>query len=205
MAQLFRPKANTRFRLGIVLVLVALASALGAVFIYNRSDRAWHVGEAVEQPMPFRHELHAGDLGIACRYCHSSVERASFAGMPSALTCMTCHSQVWKGATVLEPLRTSLALDQPVIWNSIHRLPAYVYFHHGIHVSKGVACETCHGEVRTMAQTKKVETMSMGWCLECHRNPAPYLRPRETANAGGATAEHDIVSARLTSCSTCHR
>jgi hypothetical protein len=208
MAQLFRPQANTRFRLGIVLVVVALGGAFAAVFIYNRSDRAWHVGETVVQPIPFRHDLHAGGLGIACRYCHSSVGRSSFAGMPSAHTCMTCHSQVWKGATVLEPLRTSLALNQPIVWNSVHRFPPHAYFHHGIHVSKGVACETCHGDVRTMAQTKKVRTMSMGWCLECHRNPAPYLRPRETARAGGTTEDaerHDIAIARLTSCSTCHR
>jgi hypothetical protein len=214
MPQLFRPEANRRFRLGLVIVVLALAGAFGAVFVYSRSDRAWQVGETVVQPIPFRHDLHAGGLGIACRYCHSSVERASFAGMPSAQTCMTCHSQVWKGATVLEPLRTSLALDQPIVWNSVHRLPAYAYFHHGIHVSKGVACETCHGEVRTMAQTRKVKTMSMGWCLECHRNPAPYLRPHEAAHAGGATVtspaaefaeRHDVVVGRLTSCGTCHR
>jgi hypothetical protein len=212
MAQLFRPEANARFRLGIVLGIAALAGAFGSVFAYNRSERAWNVGEIVAQPIPFRHDLHAGGLGIACRYCHSSVERASFAGMPSAQTCMTCHSQAWKGMTVLEPLRTSLALDQPIVWNSIHRLPAYAYFHHGIHVSNGVACETCHGAVQTMAQTTKVKTMSMGWCLECHRNPAPYRRP--AVHAAGHTAEnpagrtemleqYDI--GRLTDCSTCHR
>jgi Cytochrome c3 len=216
MAQLYRPGANTRFRLGIILAPLALAGVFGGIFVYSRSDRAWHVGETVEQPIPFRHDLHAGGLGISCRYCHSSVERASFAGMPSAHTCMTCHSEVWKGATVLEPLRTSLALDQPIVWNSIHRLPAHAYFHHGIHVAKGVGCETCHGEVRTMAQTRKVKTMSMGWCLECHRNPAPYRRPTETVHAAGDAAGpparavellegHAVATGRLTSCSTCHR
>jgi hypothetical protein len=216
MAQLFGPKANVRFRLGIVLTIVTIAGALGAAFIYSRSDSRWNVGQTVEQPIPFRHDVHAGGLGIACRYCHSSVERAAAAGMPSAQTCMTCHAQVWPGASVLEPIRTSLALDQPIVWDSIHRLPPFAYFHHGIHVAKGIACETCHGDVRAMAQTKKVETMSMGWCLECHRNPAPYLRPPEAVQAAGRTPDnpaeairlvelHNIATERLTNCSTCHR
>jgi hypothetical protein len=215
MAQLFGPQANARFRLGIVLTAVAIAGALGAAYLYSRSDGFWNVGQTVAQPIPFRHDVHAGGLGIDCRYCHSSVARAASAGMPSAQTCMTCHSQVWQGASVLEPIRTSLALDQPIAWNSIHRLP-YAYFHHGIHVSKGVSCQTCHGEVRTMAQTTKVETMSMGWCLDCHRNPAPYLRPLESVQATrqmpSNPAEaiklvelHNIATERLTNCSTCHR
>ncbi|WP_230533085.1 cytochrome c3 family protein [Microvirga roseola] len=215
MAQLFRPEANARFRVGIIVALPAAIGAVGVVFAYNHSDSAWDVGQTVSQPIPFRHDIHAGQLGVDCRYCHNSVERASFAGMPSAQTCMTCHSQVLAGASVLEPVRTSLALDQPIIWNSIHQLPSYARFHHGIHVSKGVACETCHGEVWTMAQTRKVETMSMGWCLDCHRNPAPYLRPPEAVHAIGWTPDnpaelinllkaYNIATERLTNCSTCH-
>lgn len=216
MAQLFRPGANTQFRVGIVAAVVAFVGSVGAIFAYNHSGSAWNVGQTAPQPIPFRHDLHAGRLGIDCRYCHSSVERASFAGMPSAQTCMTCHSQVWTGASVLEPIRTSLALDQPIVWNSIHRLPDHAYFHHGIHVSKGVACETCHGKVWTMEKTRKVETMSMGWCLDCHRNPAPYLRPPEAVRAAGGTPDdpaetiklleaYNIATERLTNCSTCHR
>lgn len=216
MAQVFGPKANARFLVAIGATVAVVVGGIGSIVAYQRSDGAWNVGKTVKQLIPFRHDLHSGELGIDCRYCHSSVERAAFAGMPSAQTCMTCHSQVWKGATVLEPIRTSLALDQPIVWNAVHRLPEHAYFHHGIHVSKGVACETCHGEVWTMTQTKKVETLSMSWCLDCHRNPAPYLRPPAAVHARGSTPKdleqsvdllraYGIATERLTDCSTCHR
>ncbi len=216
MAQLFSPRADSGFR--VVLALVGLTvlgvGALG--FVWSRSASAWNVGKPAPQPIPFRHDLHTGTLQIDCRYCHSGVERAADAGMPSAQTCMTCHSQVWIGASVLEPLRSSLALDQPIVWTSVHRLPAYAYFHHGIHVSKGVACETCHGRVDQMPKTVKAETMSMGWCLDCHRDPTPQLRPKESVFAMGwqphdstlppdLRAFYQAAAPRLTSCNTCHR
>jgi hypothetical protein len=215
MAQLFRPQDNARFRIAIVAALAAVIGTGGILLAYSHSGQAWDVGKTASQPIPFRHDLHAGRLGLDCRYCHSSVERASAAGMPSVQTCMTCHSQVLQGASVLEPLRTSLAFDQPLVWNSVHRLPPFARFHHGIHITKGVACETCHGKVETMQQTEKTQTLSMGWCLDCHRNPGPHLSLTEAAHAMSLTQAdpakpvdpikaHAAAIDRLTSCSTCH-
>jgi Cytochrome c7 and related cytochrome c len=139
------------------------------------------------QPIPFNHDLHVGGLGIDCRYCHSSVERAAAAGLPSAETCMTCHSQVWTAAAVFAPIQRSLEQDQPLAWNVLHALPEFAYFHHGVHVANGVACETCHGRIDLMPRTVKTETLSMGWCLDCHRDPAPQLRPPEAIFAMAGT------------------
>jgi hypothetical protein len=216
MAQLFRPRATTIFRSAIVLVLLGAAGAAALTLVWARLGSTWNVGQPAPQPIPFRHDLHAGSLGIDCRYCHSTVERAAFAGMPTAQTCLSCHSQVWSGASVLEPLRTAVALDQAIVWGSVHRLPDFAYFHHGVHVANGVACETCHGRVDQMTETVKVNTLSMGWCLDCHRNPVPHLRPKEAVFAmgyepHGRALPDDIrvfyreAARRLTSCSTCHR
>jgi hypothetical protein len=216
MAQLFSRRADTVFRVVIALAGLGLIGAALILYVWSRSDSTWHVGKPAPQPIPFRHDLHSGTLQIDCRYCHSSVERAAHAGMPSAQTCMACHSQVWAGASVLEPLRTSLALDQAITWTSVHRLPSYAYFHHGIHVSKGVACETCHGRVDQMPRTVKAETLSMGWCLDCHRDPTPRLRPQDAVFAMGyqphaealpadIRAFYQAAAQRLTSCNTCHR
>ena len=216
MAQLFDPQATIFFRAVLAFAVGGAALAAGIAFLWARSDSAWNVGSPAPQPIPFRHDLHAGDLGVDCRFCHSSVERAAHAGMPSAETCMSCHSQIWVGASALEPLRTSLALNLPIRWASVHRLPDFAYFNHAIHVQKGAACETCHGRVDQMARTVKVHTMSMGWCLDCHRDPAPRLRPSDAVFAmGWAGAAHEISAEQralyrlaqplLTSCSTCHR
>jgi hypothetical protein len=213
--QLFSPRATTIFRVFLTLIPVTAGAAGILAYVWSRSDAAWNVGKPAPQPIPFRHDVHAGSLGIDCRYCHAGVERASAAGMPSAATCMSCHSQVWAGASVLEPLRTSLELDQAISWNSVHRLPDYVYFHHGAHVAKGVACEICHGRVEQMAKTVKTYTLSMGWCLDCHRNPGPHARSGQTvlAMSEGAQTTSSAPLQRfgaddvrlLTSCSTCHR
>ena len=136
--------------------------------------------------------------------------------MPSAQTCMSCHSQVWVGASVLEPIRSSFLLGQPVAWKSVHRLPDYAYFNHAAHVTKGVACETCHGRVDRMPKTVKTQTLSMGWCLDCHRDPVPQLRPQDAVfdmgyEPHGTNLPDDVrafyreASRRLTSCNTCHR
>jgi hypothetical protein len=216
MAQLFTPAATTAFRVLIVLApLAAVATGILAYF-WARAGSTWNVGKPAEQPVPFRHDLHSGSLGIDCRYCHSNVERAADAGMPSAQTCMTCHSQVWIGASILEPVRSSAALGQPIEWTSVHRLPDYAYFNHAAHVTKGVACETCHGRVDQMPKTVKTQTLSMGWCLDCHRDPVPHLRPRQAVFAMGYEPHckdlpEDVrvfyreATRRLTSCSTCHR
>jgi hypothetical protein len=171
------------------------------------------VGIAAAQPIPFRHDIHAGRLRLDCRHCHGTVETSAAAGMPSAETCMTCHSQVWSGSRMLEPLRTSLAFGAPLEWASVHVLPDHAHFHHGVHVAKGVACRTCHGRVDLMAVTVKAEPLSMAWCLECHRNPGPQLGPPELAfsmsgddDAPAAAAFYTgPTTGRLTDCSTCHR
>jgi hypothetical protein len=213
--QLFSPRATAIFRVVLTLVPLTAAGAGALAYIWSRSDGAWNVGKPAPQPIPFRHDIHAGSLRIDCRYCHATVERAASAGMPSATTCMSCHSQVWAGASVLEPLRSSVELNQAIAWNSVHRLPDYAYFHHAAHVAKGVACETCHGRVDQMARTVKAHTLSMGWCLECHRDPAAKLRPRDAVFAMGWTPNNAVSEPSipvghadvrlLTSCSTCHR
>lgn len=217
MAQLFRPEANTAFRLGIVAAGVGLLAILAGGFIYVRSDWFWHVGDSADQPIPFRHDLHVSGVGIACVFCHSTVERVAHAGMPTAQTCLTCHSQILQGASVLEPLRTSAALNQPIRWSSVHRLPSFVHFHHGVHVTAGITCETCHGRVDGMRRTQKVHTLSMGWCLDCHRNPEPHIGsvdPEKPARVDAVSdpprkadslkvSEH--FAKPLTNCSVCHR
>lgn len=216
MAQLFRPRATTIFRSLIAFALLAVTGAGVLAYMWARSDAVWNIGQPAPQPIPFRHDLHAGTLAIDCRNCHASVERAAHAGMPSAQTCMACHSQVWAGASVLEPVRSSLALNQPIRWISVHRLPDHAYFHHAAHVAKGVACETCHGRVDRMSKTVRVHSLSMGWCLDCHRDPVPRLRPREAVFVMGyephsRDVPHDLrvlyrqAAQRLTDCNTCHR
>jgi Cytochrome c7 and related cytochrome c len=215
MAQLFSRRATTMFRVVLVLVPLAFIGALVLAYVWARSCGAWNVGAPASQPIPFRHDLHAGVLRIDCRYCHASVERAAHAGMPSAQTCMTCHSQVWVGAGVLEPLRTSLALNQAIQWTSVNRLPDHSYFHHAAHVAAGVACETCHGRIDRMPKTVRAQTLSMGWCLDCHRDPEPHLRPPAAVFAMGwtprdqalpqAARNRDRAAPLLTSCSICHR
>lgn len=217
MAQIFGRRTSVAFRMAVLAIPALLVGVAVGLFVYWRSDHAWGVGRPADQPIPFRHDLHAGELGIDCRYCHSSVERAATAGMPSARTCLTCHSQVWTGLASLEPIRTSATLGVPVEWKSVHRLPDHAVFHHGIHVQKGVACETCHGRVDQMARTVKVETLSMGWCLDCHRDPIPQLRPSDAVFEMGwdppTEAERTptvaelaaAVRHRLIDCSTCHR
>jgi hypothetical protein len=199
MAQIFGAGATVVFRLALALAAAGGAGGAVLVFGWSRSASAWNVGKPAPQPIPFRHDLHAGTLRIDCRYCHSTAASAAFAGMPAAETCMTCHSQIWVGASVLEPVRSSLALDKPIEWKSVHRLPDYAYFHHGAHLRAGVGCETCHGQVDEMARTVKVHTLSMGWCLDCHRNPTPRSASPEIQPLDTAAAQ------RLTSCSTCHR
>ena len=216
MTQLFSRRASRLLRVSLLVLPLLVGALLGGLYFYLRSDGAWNVGVAAPQPIPFRHDLHAGELGLDCGYCHASVENTASAGMPSAQTCMTCHSQVWPGIASLEPLRTSLAFDAPIEWTSVHKLPGHAFFHHGIHAAKGVACQTCHGRVDQMAETVKTETLSMGWCLDCHRNPGAHLSEPDavfsmvdkatTALSGQELmALHDVIVDNLTDCSTCHR
>lgn len=219
MPQIFRPGADTLAR--IVLSSFAMLPVLTVGIAYAVWRSPYVTGQEVtrEQPVPFSHEHHVGGLGIDCRYCHTSVEKAAFAGIPPTETCMTCHSQIWTNAPMLAPVRTSLAEERPLVWRRVHDLPDYVYFNHSVHVAKGVGCSTCHGAIQTMKLVRQVAPLTMGWCLDCHRDPAPNLRPREavfdmtwtppadqkTVGVQLASAYHVKSPARLSECSICHR
>jgi hypothetical protein len=216
MAEYFRPRSNTIFRLvlfGLALVIVFVAWA-GAMIV--RSPYENLQGEPREQPVPFSHEHHAGALGIDCRYCHTSVEKSSFAGIPPTRICMNCHSEMWASSATLAPVRESYRTGQSIQWTRVHDLPQFVYFAHNIHVSKGIGCSTCHGRVDHMPLTWKAEPLTMEWCLGCHRHPERFVRPREQVfdmayqppadqAALGNRLVHDYGIRSLTSCSTCHR
>lgn len=218
MAQIFRPGANA-IVLAIVLALAVVPVAvLAAGAAYEWTTHVTDVGIIRDQPVPFSHKHHAAELGIDCRYCHTSVDRTAYAGMPPTETCMSCHSQIWTNAALLAPIRESLATNTSIRWQRVNRVPAYVYFDHSIHVAKGVGCSTCHGNVLDMALMVKQEPMTMDWCLDCHRDPARHLRPHEAvfdmtwqppsnqAEVGRqlAIAAH-VRESHLTDCSVCHR
>lgn len=198
MAQLFHPAAN----------VVAKASIFGSAFLvagagmvgWNIERSPWITkqGEAIAQPIPFSHEHHVRGLGIDCRYCHSSVEDSPFAGMPATKVCMTCHSQLWTNAKLLEPVRESWRENKPIVWNRVHNLPGFVFFDHSIHISKGVGCVTCHGQVDGMPLMWKESSLQMEWCLECHRNPERALRPREQVFNLHYSPEHDPAHPGMT-------
>lgn len=158
-----------------ILILVSLALAEAV----DRSEYVTEVNHIVDQPVPFSHEHHVAQIGIDCRYCHTQVEKGPVAQIPSSEICMTCHSQIWKESPVLEPVRRSHETGQPLHWNKVTKLPDFVYFNHSIHVKKGVACTSCHGEVEKMALPYLAHPMEMEFCLNCHRNPSPHLRPRD--------------------------
>jgi hypothetical protein len=164
----------------------------------------------------FSHQHHAGGLGIDCRYCHTTVEKSESAGIPPTKTCMNCHSQIWLTSPYLEIVRSSFRDDKPLQWMRVHDLPDFVYFNHSVHVKKGVGCATCHGRVDRMPLMYQQATLQMGWCLDCHRHPEKFVRPREAVTrmdyqppvnqvelGRKLVQEYQIQS--LTSCSTCHR
>src|SRR6202035_2705248 len=216
MAQIFHRSTNT----------IAKVSIFGGVFflafltwIYStllRSNFVTGQNVARPQPVPFSHQHHVSQLGIDCRYCHTSVERSYFAGMPPTETCINCHKQIWNQSDMLAPVRDSYAQNTPLRWTRVHDLPDFVYFNHEIHVAKGIGCATCHGRVDRMPLLFQAASLQMEWCLDCHRNPQKYVRPREEvfnlaweppANDPGLgvrlVKQYKIRS--MTSCDTCHR
>jgi len=221
MPQIFTASADTRLR---ATALVIALAVVGAVLLgggYMGSSYATLVGWVRHQPVPFSHEHHVGALGIDCRYCHTTVETSASAGFPPTHVCMTCHSQVWTGAPMLAPVRQSLADNTPLRWNRVARLPDYVFFNHSIHVARGVPCVTCHGRVDKMPLMTRAHPFQMQWCLDCHRNPAPHLRPpdeitRMDWSAWDKDAAHKnygalmvkaygIQPSKLDACTVCHR
>ncbi len=202
---------------------VPLAIAAGAplvlgfvvfVFSYWASPKYTDAGYAPEQPVEFSHQLHAGQLGMDCRYCHNTVESASHAAVPPAGTCMNCHGVVEKDSPFLEPVRNSYETGEAIEWVRVHMLPDYAYFDHSVHLAAGVGCESCHGRIDQMRVVAQDQPLSMSWCLECHRNPEPHLRPHDKItqmgwdNAGydpSADPNRTRVLAPPEHCSGCHR
>ena len=218
MAQVFPRSANWASKASILADLLIVASILGVVLNVNRIDYVSMVDVAIDQPVHFSHNHHVTGMGIDCRYSHKTVEVSAFAGVPPTETCMTCHSQIWTEAPILEPVRASFRDNKPIEWNRVHDLPDFVYFNHSIHVSQGIGCQSCHGQVDQMPLMKKAHTLNMEWCLDCHRDPAQFIRPREQvfnmnyeypANqetlGKSLVADYDVQTSQLTNCSICHR
>jgi len=217
-SQLFPRWATLAARLGLVSLVGVPAILLGLLMALQYTPYVTGQTLVRNQPVPFSHEHHVGGLGLDCRYCHGSVEKTRFAGLPPTHTCMTCHSQLWTNAAVLEPVRRSLAEGKPIRWRRVNALPDYVYFDHSIHIAKGVGCTTCHGPVDRMPLMRQAAPLTMGWCLDCHRQPEAHLRPENEIFAGHWTPPPDqrergrelirhylIRTEHLTDCSICHR
>jgi len=219
MAQLFPASANTLARVFILGGTLLLCLFCCGVAALSRSPWATWQYVVRDQPVPFSHQHHVSGLGLDCRFCHTSVESSAFAGVPSTKVCMTCHSQIWTNAQMLQPVRDSWRNGAPIEWNRVHNLAGYVYFDHSIHVQKGVGCSTCHGRIQDMPLTYQATTLQMQWCLDCHRNPEKYLRPRDQVfnmnweppadqlARGTELAElyHVLPKQQMQNCSTCHR
>ena len=230
--QIFHRSTNTISRATIFGAIFVIAMLFWAAAEVQRSPYVTYAGVARPQPAPFSHQHHVGGLGIDCRYCHTSVEVSSFAGIPPTRTCMNCHAQIWTGAPMLEPVRESFSSGKSLIWNRVNDLPDFVYFNHSIHINKGVGCNTCHGPVDRMPLMYNYASLQMEWCLNCHRAPEKNLRPRdqvfnmryeEPSSAKPIMVDgktytdqislgRDLVAkyklrtvADITSCSTCHR
>ncbi|HVN83325.1 MAG TPA: cytochrome c3 family protein [Candidatus Binatia bacterium] len=219
MPQVFHPSTNTFSKLSIFGALFVLGGALWGLALINRSGYVTRAGVAREQPIPFSHRHHAGELGIDCRYCHTSVETAAIAGIPPTKTCMNCHSQIWVDSPMLEPVRASFRNDQSIHWIKVNDLPDFVYFNHSIHVHQGIGCVSCHGRVDQMNLTWQETSLQMEWCLNCHRHPEQFVRPRDQVfnlawqppNGDQLTQGTELVKqyhikvGQLTNCSVCHR
>ena len=219
MSQIFPKSANAAVRSSLFGVLTLVLVLGWVVFTLMRSSWATGQDEFVEQPIQFSHAHHVGGMGLDCRYCHTSVENAAFAGIPPTKTCMNCHTQIWANAPMLEPVRASFRDNTPMTWIRVNDLPDFTYFNHQIHVKQGVGCATCHGPVDKMPLTYQATSMLMEWCLECHREPEKFLRPRsEVFNMQYEAPanqlelglrlkeEYNVAGAQhLTSCSVCHR
>src|ERR1700726_145327 len=232
MSQIFHHSTNTLSRLSIFGGIFIVGFLVWAWAELNASTYATRAKVPVQQPVPFSHEHHVGGLGIDCRYCHTSVENSSFAGIPPTKTCINCHSQIWTGAPLLEPVRESFRTGKSLVWTRVNDLPDFVYFDHSIHVNKGVGCNTCHGPVDRMPLMFNYASLQMEWCLNCHRAPEKNLRPRnqvfnmryeQPSSDKPVVLEGKVYTDQLslgndlvrkynlrtvtdiTSCSTCHR
>jgi hypothetical protein len=219
MSQIFHRSTNTLSKVSIFGAVFIAAGIIWITDALNRSSYVTQAGVVRDQPVPFSHKHHVSDAGIDCRYCHTSAETSSFAGLPPTETCMNCHSQLFNQSPILEPVRESFRSERPIEWTRVHDLPDFVYFNHSIHVKKGVGCTTCHGQVDQMPLMWQHASLQMEWCLACHREPERFIRPRERvfdmkwqASSDQIERGRELVKeyriktpAVLTSCSTCHR
>jgi len=219
MPQYFSRSANTFARVSILALVGAVTAVLVVSYLIVRSPYETMQNVPREQPVPFSHEHHVGGLGLDCRYCHTTVEYSSFANVPATKICMNCHSQMWATSPMLEPIRESYRTGKSIEWTRVNDLPDYVYFDHSIHIHKGVGCTECHGRVDKMPLTWQAQPLTMEWCLNCHRHPERYVRPRDQVFAMDYAPPPDQISLGtrlvrdyhvksvrdLTSCSTCHR
>jgi hypothetical protein len=220
MGQIFHRGANNIAKASIFVAIIAGGVAFYAFTQIARSSYLTNQGLERPQPVQFSHKHHVGDDGIDCRYCHTSVETAASAGMPPTQTCMNCHTQIWADSPYLEPVRASYRDNKPIEWVRVHDLPEFAYFNHSIHVAKGVGCASCHGDIANMPSVYQQNTLQMEWCVACHRDPGPNIRPQaEIFNT--SWNKDDITPAQekevadkiktlrgkdfMTSCSTCHR
>src|SRR5262245_34730700 len=216
MSQVFHHSTNTLSKVSIFGALFFLGGGLWATLAMARSSWVTQEGVARDQPVPFSHQHHVGGMGIDCRYCHSSVETSAVAGVPPTKTCMNCHAQLWTDSPALEPVRASFRSGRSLEWVRVHDLPDFVYFDHSAHVNNGVGCTTCHGPVDQMPLVMQRVSLQMEWCLECHRAPERFLRPKDEVfsvswrppadqlEAGRELVKQYGIHPR-TSCSTCHR
>lgn len=202
--------------------LLPFALGGGGIFVlvivtFGFSPNTLAVGFSPDQPIPFSHKLHAGEMGMDCRYCHNTVELGAKAAVPPTETCMNCHDRIQTESPALAPLRESAETGKPIEWSRVHDLPDYVFFDHSAHVTRGVGCVECHGRIDTMDKVRQEKKLSMGWCLDCHRNADDVIRPiDEVTNMTWETDDQAALAAALTaargrelepptSCSGCHR
>lgn len=213
MAQIFPRWANEvprRILLGLIILVTATVAGVWYYFSPEYTD----VGYAPEQPVPYSHRLHAGQLGLDCQYCHTTADESKQANVPPTQTCMNCHEQILPDSENLAEIRESWETGEPVEWVRVHNLPDYAYFNHAAHVNAGVGCESCHGRVDRMEVVFQKEPLSMSWCLDCHRNPEQYVRPVDEVTTMGYEAENQLEMGRdlvakhniqpPTYCQSCH-
>jgi hypothetical protein len=216
MSQIFHRSANTLSKVSIFGILSLVGGLVLLAIVLARSTYVTRAHEFVEQPLQFSHMHHVTDDGIDCRYCHTSVETSSFAGIPPTKTCMNCHSVLFANASFLEPVRESFRDNRPLHWVRVHDLPDFVYFNHSIHVKKGIGCESCHGRVDQMPLMYQENSLLMEWCINCHKNPQDYVRPRSEITTMGyrPAVAQSVLGPQLIkeyrinpplNCSTCHR
>lgn len=179
MAQIFRPTSNIVAKIILITLAILPLATMVTLSQFTRSSYVTKVGVPYEQPVPFSHEHHVNELGIDCRYCHTSVEKSAQAGYPTTHTCMSCHSQIWTNSPLLEPVRESYIKNVPLKWTVLNKVPDFVYFNHSIHIARGISCNNCHGPVQAMQMAYKGQAFQMRWCLECHRAPENYVNKPE--------------------------